>query len=113
MPFWPFYITDAEWRGLLNTVNRIDRNLIALNRTFNRMEDSMTVLDDAIQSLETQVQANTDAETSAIQLLNNLADMIQQNATDPAKVNELAAKLKASAEALGAAVVANTPSEAA
>ena len=62
-----------------------------------------------LSALEAQVQANTDAESSAVLLLTQLSDLIRQNAADPAKVAELADKLKASAAALSAAIVANTP----
>jgi hypothetical protein len=48
-------------------------------------------------------------ETGAVQVITNLASLIQSNATNPAAVTELATKLKASADALGAAIVANTP----
>lgn len=69
----------------------------------------MSALDDAIAALTSQVQANTDAETSAVILIQGLAAQIAAVANDPAAVTALAAKLKTSADALAAAVVANTP----
>jgi len=66
---------------------------------------TMSALDD----LTTQVAANTSAEQSAITLINGLAAQIAANATDPAKIAALASQLKTSADALGAAIVANTP----
>jgi len=59
-------------------------------------------------ALTAQVAANDDAEASAIQLIQNIAALLANNPT-PAQVSALAANLKASADALGAAVVANTP----
>lgn len=69
----------------------------------------MSAIDDAITELTTQVQSNTDAENSAVTLIQQLAALIQSNANDPAAIRSLAAKLKTSADALGAAVTANTP----
>ena len=74
------------------------------------------VLDD----LAAQVKANTDAEASAVIVLNGIAGRIQ-TAVDAALANgataaelqpvtDEVAALKASADALSAAVVANTPS---
>jgi hypothetical protein len=59
--------------------------------------------------LANQVKANTDAEASAITLLNQLSDLIRSAAADPAKVQALADSLKSSADSLAAAIVANTP----
>jgi hypothetical protein len=61
--------------------------------------------------LTAQVKANTDAEASAIQLIQGLAAKIAEliaSGNDPAEIQALADQLKASADALGAAVVANT-----
>jgi hypothetical protein len=69
----------------------------------------MSALDDAITALTTQVQANTDAEASAVTLIQGLAAQIAAVAGDGPAVTALAAKLKTSADALAAAVVANTP----
>lgn len=69
----------------------------------------MSQLDDAVAALGTQVQANTSAEASAVTLIQNLAGLIQSNANNPAQITALAASLKTSADALAAAVVANTP----
>ena len=73
------------------------------------------VLDD----LAAQVKANTDAEASAVIVLNGIADRIAQAVTaaigngateaELAPVSDEVAALKASADSLSAAVVANTP----
>jgi hypothetical protein len=59
-------------------------------------------------ALKQQVSANTDAEASAVMLINGIATKLAGNPS-PQEVNALASQLKASADALGAAVVANTP----
>jgi hypothetical protein len=69
----------------------------------------MSAMSDAIAALTVQVTANTDAEASAVGLIQSLAALIAANAGDPVAVAALAAQLKTSADALGAAVVANTP----
>jgi len=62
-----------------------------------------------LDALTAQVQANTDAEQSAITLLTNLHAMLEAAGTDPAKLSALKDTLKNSSDALAAAVVANTP----
>jgi len=62
-----------------------------------------------LDTLETRVTETKDAEDSAILLLNQLADMLRASASDPARILSLADQLKAKSDALGAAVVANTP----
>lgn len=58
-----------------------------------------------------EVQENQDAVQSAILLLNQLSELIRQNATDPAALAALADQLNTNSEALAAAIVANTPQE--
>lgn len=67
----------------------------------------MAILDD----LEAQVKANTDAEASAVVLINGFAARLQaaKDSGDPARVQAVIDAMKASADKLGAAVVANTP----
>jgi hypothetical protein len=64
-------------------------------------------------ALTVQVKANEDAEASAVEMINGLAAkvaaLIVNGTVDPAAVTALSTSLKASADALGAAVVANTP----
>ncbi len=62
-----------------------------------------------LTALTNQVKANTDAEASAVTLLNQLSVLIKQNATDPVAIAALADQLKTSATTLAAAIVANTP----
>jgi hypothetical protein len=72
-----------------------------------------------LEDLAAQVRANTDAEASAIVVLNGIADRVAAAVTaaiangaseaDLAPVKDEVAALQASAAALSAAVVANTP----
>jgi hypothetical protein len=64
-----------------------------------------------LDALKAQVQANTDAEASAIEMINGLAAKIAELASSgatPAELQALSDQLKASADALGAAILANT-----
>lgn len=62
-----------------------------------------------LTSLTAQVQANTQVETSAVTLIQGLADQLRALANDPVAIAALADQLKGSADALSAAIVANTP----
>ncbi len=84
---------------------KLDLVLFSLANLIRKEDEVMADL----TALTAQVQENTDVEASAIQLLNNLAALIQQNATDPVALQALADQLNGSADALAAAIVANTP----
>lgn len=62
-----------------------------------------------LDALTAQVKANTDVEASAVVLIQGIAAQLAAAATDPVAVAALAAQLKGSADALSAAIVANTP----
>jgi hypothetical protein len=62
-----------------------------------------------LSALTAQVTANVDVESSAVQLLNNLAAQLVQVKNDPVAIQALADQLKGSGDALAAAIVANTP----
>jgi alkylation response protein AidB-like acyl-CoA dehydrogenase len=62
-----------------------------------------------LAELKSQVEANVAAEASAVLLIKGLADKLASSANDPAAIAVLASQLKASADTLAAAVVANTP----
>lgn len=100
-----------DLRGFRSLHHKLDQVLVEIDnvkrglRTLTRLEViAMANLD----ALTAQVQANTDAEESAILLIRGLADQLAAAATDPAKVQEIVARMKTSADALAAAVVANT-----
>lgn len=109
-PIRPFFY-GYEWQGVFD--HAIHEKLDQMARSLARIEQLlrlegkfiMSTLDD----LATQVQANADAEAAAVQLIQGLADQLAAVAGDPAKVAALSAQLKASADALGAAILANTP----
>jgi chromosome segregation ATPase len=110
-----WFMGDREYADLLTQLDKIDRKLDKLLKgqiTYQTtLERKMSQLDDALDDLTSQVKANTDAEASATALIQGLAEKIEQQATDPQAVRDLAARLKSTAEVLSAAVVANTPSD--
>ena len=57
------------------------------------------------------MQANTDVEASAVTLIQGIAQQLADAGTDPAKLQALQTQLQTSAEALAAAVTANTPAQ--
>lgn len=63
----------------------------------------------ALDDLTAQVAANTTVEQSAITLIQGLAAQLAAAGTDPAKLAALTSSLKTSADALAAAITANTP----
>lgn len=64
-----------------------------------------------LDTLTTQVKANTDAEASAVLLINGFSARLDAAiaAGNPQALTDLSAELKTSADTLAAAVVANTP----
>jgi hypothetical protein len=65
----------------------------------------------ALDDLTAQVTKNEDVEASAVTLINGIAQRLKDAiaSNDPAKLTALQTSLSASADALAAAVVANTP----
>lgn len=61
----------------------------------------------ALADLTAQVKATTDAEKSAVLVINGIAQRIADAAGDPVAIEALVTELKSSADTLGAAVVAN------
>jgi DNA-binding FadR family transcriptional regulator len=94
------YLVDRQLR---NQFNRIEQKIDALTKQGAK---TMAAIDD----LEVQVTAISDAEAAAVALLNGLhqqlADAIASG--DPVRVQAAADQLKAKAADLAAAVVANT-----
>lgn len=86
---------------------KLDTILCGL-QTLTRKGDSMSA---ELDTLASQVAASVTVEQSAVTLLNGLSAQITALAASggtPAQFNDLAARLKTSADALAAAVVANT-----
>jgi cell division septum initiation protein DivIVA len=80
--------------------------ILDLLRAVQRKEETMSV---QLDTLTTQVKANTDVEASAVILLKGLADQIAAAKTDPVALQTLSDSLKSSADQLAAAVIENTP----
>jgi hexokinase len=85
--------------------DKLDQILVLLQTVLGKVDQMASDLTD----LTTQVQAETDAETSAITLLTTLSADIASLKNDPVAIQALSDKLKANAATLAAAVVANTP----
>jgi len=83
----------------------LDHLLAKLNQILHQ-ESTMSV---ELDALTTQVKANTDAEESALVLINGIAARIAAAGTDPAALSALTSSLKTDADKLAAAVLANTP----
>lgn len=62
-----------------------------------------------LDDLSAQVEQNNTVLGSAIVLINGIADRIKAAGTDPTKLAQLTADLKAKDDELAAAVAANTP----
>lgn len=62
-----------------------------------------------LEDLQAQVAANKTVIDSALVLINGIADRIKAAGTDPQKLADLTASLKAEDDQLAAAVTANTP----
>ena len=78
-------------------------------REISTIKVEMKKMTAAMQALTDQVKKNTDLESSVSLLVKGLADQIAAAKDDPAQVLVLTDQLKASADVLGAAVVASTP----
>lgn len=93
--------------AIVNKLSRIEKKLDVVTINLEDMEIQMA---QELDALIAQVTANTSAENSAITLIKDIAARLANNPT-PAQIATLSAQLKSSADALGAAVVANTPSD--
>lgn len=85
--------------------NKLNRVLALLSLVLKEEKKMSRELDD----LTTQVRQNTDLEQGAITLIKGLADQITASKDDPAKLTALTNELKTKADALAAAITANTP----
>ena len=69
----------------------------------------MTKMATSLDALIVQIERTTAVEASAVALIQDLAARLSAIATDPVAVQALADQLKTSADALAAAIAANTP----
>jgi len=89
-------------RSILNKLSVIEQKLDTL---IELEKKEMAAIDD----LTAQVQQNTTVEGSAVTLIQGIAAQLAAAGQDPVKLAALQAQLKSSADALAAAVAANTP----
>ena len=89
----------------IDVTQKLDQILNILGE-IQRKEVAMSAQLDALTA---QVKANTEVEASAVVLLKGLAAQIEAIKTDPVALQGLSDSLKASADQLAEAVVANTP----
>jgi hypothetical protein len=88
---------------------RADRKLDQILAQLNVLGRQETTIMADLTDLTAKVQATTDAEQSAILLINGIAAQLKTAGTDPAALAALGESLKTNSDALAAAVVANTP----
>lgn len=96
------YSIDRKLCEISITQELILKKLQRLTRQEAKMATDLTALTAA-------VTRDTEVSTSAITLLNHLSELLAASATDPAAIQSIAESLTANADALAAAVVANTP----
>ncbi len=90
---------------------RIERKIDVILQKLGIVLQSEKIMSVELDALIAQVKANTDTEASAVIAIKGLIDKVAALAAaggTPAQFTELAAELKASADALGAAVPVNT-----
>lgn len=82
-------------------------------RTTSTRNDTMSTpsMEAVIEQLRIEVERNSSVDASAIQLLQTLADKIEQIKNNPTELQTLVDSLRAQSDTLAAAVVANTPAE--
>lgn len=85
------------------------RRFAALEYKLDQLLKGAITMSIALADLTAAVNKSTTVEQSAITMIQGLAAQIAANATDPAAVSALASQLNAGADALAAAITANTP----
>lgn len=91
-----------------------DRGIRLLNHMaagISTLMKGMTMLQEEIDKLREDVQANTSATQAAATLLDQLAGRLEQAADDPDEIRAIAASVRANSQALGDAVTRNTPAQ--
>jgi hypothetical protein len=88
---------------------KLDQILAAISSLQAIVIQQGTATMSALSDLTAQVQASTTVETSAVTLIQGIAAQITAAGGNPTALAALTAQLNASAAALAAAVVANTP----
>lgn len=93
-------------------VHQADSSLLEelLSRVKNLQKKDVIIMA-TLEELETQVEANTDAEQSAIVLIEGIVAELEAAKNDPVRLQAAIDNLRGSGDALAAAVVANTDAE--
>jgi predicted transcriptional regulator len=106
-----FFWTREDYDALMGTLRRIEAHQremrMGMQKHFHRQETLMSALDD----LAAQVEKNTSLEASAVTLIQGIATQLKEALArnDNAAITALTQQLATNAEALAAAVSANTP----
>lgn len=95
--------------GLFGWVGRIEKKLDTIITLLERLLNQEMTMSKELDDLTAQVAANTQVEQSAVTLIQGIAAQLAAAGTDPVKLQALHDQLKSSADALAAAVAANTP----
>jgi predicted nucleic acid-binding Zn-ribbon protein len=83
--------------------------LRAISNTLQNIDGTLSDMATALEDLQAQVAATTQVEASAVLLIQQIAAQLASAGTDPVALAALKDELNASAQALAAAVAANTP----
>jgi hypothetical protein len=103
----PFKVSGPGSKTFAGSVN--DQLADWLFKCFQILQQENKAMSAEIDALKTQVASNNDLVKSAIALIQGIAAQILATAGDKAAATQLAADLKASDDALAAAIAANTP----
>jgi hypothetical protein len=94
---------------LINAIDELDRKISHVLRLVKQLMKEEKIMALALEALQAAVEKNGEVEASAITLIQGIAQQLKDAQTDPAAIAALSDKLTAQADALAAAVVANTP----
>lgn len=104
---------DREIHEIQSSLARIEYKLDRIWR-FQKLQLVLELkMSKEMDDLTAAVARDTDVENSAITLLQGLKTQLDAAGTDPAKLAALSTQLSSNADALAAAVAANTPAAAA
>ncbi len=94
-----------------HNIRRIERTLKELNGKLDTLLTRSSEMSKELDDLTAAVKKTSDTEDSAILLIQGIAKQLADAiaANNPAALKALSDELSAKADALGAAVVANTP----
>lgn len=86
----------------------VERKLDFLTNLVKKLLEEGKKMAADLEALKAEVARNTEVDESAIVLIQGIAAQLEELKGDPAAIQALADRLKASSDALAAAVVANT-----